>query len=145
MAFSAIITLASAGTDTGPFDLYSNLNFATPFETNVSKSALLAGYTSTIVPNLTTTVRVKSNSLLCKNYVDMVIDDPTVTVYLKCGTEEYYYIETGTLNSARATDAGAVLCYDRQESGLLSVIIASGLYPGLTYNGTLVYSTCPCV
>ena len=132
MAFSAIITLASAGTDTGPFDLYSNLNFSTPFETSVSKSALLAGYTSTIVPDLTTTVRVKSNSLLCKNYVDMIIDDPTVTVYLKCGTEEYYYIETGTLNSPRATDAGEILCYDRQESDLLSVIIASGLYPGLT-------------
>ena len=39
------ITLSLAGTETGPFDLYSNVDgFTTPFDTGVSRAALLAGY-----------------------------------------------------------------------------------------------------
>jgi hypothetical protein len=78
MSKTVIITLAIAGTDTGPFDIYSNADsYTTPFVTGVSKAALLAGYTSTIVPDAATSVRVKSNSIGCTNYVDMVITNPT--------------------------------------------------------------------
>ena len=40
---TVLITLTLAGADTGPFDLYSDLDgYITPFETGVSKAALLA-------------------------------------------------------------------------------------------------------
>lgn len=76
---TVLITLTTAGLDAGPFDLYSNIDgyFAT-FETGVSKSALLAGYTSTLVPDFTTIVRVKSTGV-CTNYIDITIGGITTT------------------------------------------------------------------
>lgn len=72
MAISANITLTTAGADTGPFNLYTNIDgYVTPFETGVGKAALQAGYLSTVIPDTTTIVRVKSTSLFCKNYIDL--------------------------------------------------------------------------
>lgn len=73
---TALITLTTAGAQTGPFDLYSNLDFyAVPFAVNVSKASLVAGYTSAVVPDYTSTVRVKSKGT-CINFVDipLVVD-----------------------------------------------------------------------
>jgi hypothetical protein len=68
---TTVLTLTTAGVDSGPFDLYSNLDgFVTPFETGVSKATLVAGYTTTLVPNYTTTVRVKSTGI-CLTYTDI--------------------------------------------------------------------------
>lgn len=80
MAFTALITLAAAGSDTGPFNLYSDVDsYTTPFETGVAKSALLDGYTSSLVPTDTLTIRVNSESTLCNNYVDMSFAPPPAT------------------------------------------------------------------
>ena len=77
---SALITLTTAGTGTGPFDLYSNATgYGPTFESGVSKAALLAGYTSSFVPNGTTIIRVKSNSVGCTNYVDIPVSGITTT------------------------------------------------------------------
>ena len=77
---TVLITLTFAGADTGPFDLYSDTDaFTTPFETGVSKAALTSGYTSTLVPDLTGTIRVQSTSELCDNYIDIVIGATTTT------------------------------------------------------------------
>lgn len=74
-----IITLTTAGTDTGPFSLFSNVDgYITAFETGVAKSALLAGYSTSLAPVGTTTVRVKSNGL-CTNFIDIVLAEPTTT------------------------------------------------------------------
>jgi hypothetical protein len=76
---TVLITLTTAGTDSGPFDLYSNLDgYTSAFETGVSKASLLAGYSSALVPDYTTTVRVKSNGL-CVNYVDILLGATTTT------------------------------------------------------------------
>jgi hypothetical protein len=76
---TVLITLTTAGTDSGPFDLYSNLDgFTSAFETGVSKSALLAGYSSALVPDYTTTIRVKSNGV-CLNYIDIILESTTTT------------------------------------------------------------------
>lgn len=80
MALTVFITLTVAGTDTGPFDLYSDADgYTSAFETGVSKASLLAGYTSTLVPDAATIVRVKSNSAGCTNYVDIPITGVTTT------------------------------------------------------------------
>jgi hypothetical protein len=70
---TVLITLTTAGTSTGPFSLYSNVDsYSTPFVTGVSRSSLLAGYTSTVVPNGTTIVRVMSTGT-CTNYTDISV------------------------------------------------------------------------
>ena len=59
------ITLSLAGTETGPFDLYSNVDgFTTPFDTGVSRAALLAGYETTALDG-TITVRLDDLNALC--------------------------------------------------------------------------------
>ncbi len=68
-----LITLTTAGADTGPFNLYSNVDsYTTAFETGVAKSALVAGYLSTLVPASTTYIRVKSTGI-CTNYIDIFV------------------------------------------------------------------------
>jgi hypothetical protein len=77
---TVLITLTTAGTNSGPFNLYSNLDgYTSAFETGVSRSALLAGYPSALVPDYTTTVRVISTGV-CVNYVDIAVEAiPTTT------------------------------------------------------------------
>jgi hypothetical protein len=71
------ITLTTAGTDSGPFNLYSDLDgFVTPFEVGVAKIDLTSGYTSTVVPDFTSVVRVLSTSQYCINYVDITLTEP---------------------------------------------------------------------
>lgn len=76
---TVLITLTTAGSDSGPFNLFSNLDdYTSAFETGVSKAALLAGYSSALVPDYTTTVRVISTGV-CVNYVDIAIETITTT------------------------------------------------------------------
>lgn len=67
-----LITLISIGTDSGPFDLYSNIDgFSVPFATNISVASLTSGY-ETAVPDNTTIVRAKSLGV-CSNYFDITL------------------------------------------------------------------------
>lgn len=76
---TVLITLTVAGADSGPFNLYSNLDgFTAAFETGVSKASLLAGYSSALVPDYTTIIRVKSDGV-CVNYVDILLESTTTT------------------------------------------------------------------
>jgi hypothetical protein len=68
---TVLITLTTPGTDTTVFDLYSNLDgYVTPFAVNIPKASLVAGYTSTVVPDYTTIVRVQAKGV-CVNHVDI--------------------------------------------------------------------------
>jgi hypothetical protein len=80
MAKSAIITLTTAGTNTGPFNLFSDVDsYVTPFESNVPRASLIAGYTTNLIPDAATIVRVKSNGA-CTNYIDLTYPGtPTTT------------------------------------------------------------------
>ena len=72
------IKLESAGTCSGPVNLYSNADFyTTPFATNVSITVLTSelgfNISTSQVPAGTTIVRIKNNNKLCDNYVDASI------------------------------------------------------------------------
>ena len=67
-----LLTLTTAGSDSGPFDLYSNLDgYITAFETGVDKATLEAGY-STTVPDGASVVRITSTGD-CINSVDITL------------------------------------------------------------------------
>ena len=106
MPFS-VITLAAAGADTGPVDLYSDDDsYAVAFETGVSKANLLAGY-YTFVPNAATVVRVKSASALCTNFVDMEITSTTTTTTTPAPIYNYYTFTP--CNGGAGTDYRSIL------------------------------------
>jgi hypothetical protein len=77
---TVLITLTTAGTDSGPFDLYSDLDgYLSAFESGVSKSSLEAGYASSLVPDYTNIIRVKSNGVFCTNFVNITVGSTTTT------------------------------------------------------------------
>ena len=74
-----LITLTTAGANTGPFNLYSNVTaYTSAFEMNVPKASLEAGYISALAPDGTTVVRVMSNGD-CTNYTDIIVGMTTTT------------------------------------------------------------------
>ena len=76
------LQLTTAGVDSGPFDLYSNLDaYSESFEENVSRASLIAGY-STDVPDYATTVRITSKED-CISSVDITLRD------VECDLEGY--------------------------------------------------------
>jgi len=75
----AFIKLTTAGNNTGPFNLFSDVDgFTTAFETGVTKAQLLTGYTTAAVPDYTTVIRVASDSF-CKNYSDFDLSQMCTT------------------------------------------------------------------
>lgn len=94
---TVLITLTIAGTDSGPFDLYSDLDgYTSAFETGVSKTSLLAGYASALVPDFTNIIRVKSNGD-CVNYIDIPLPGytTTTTTTTTLGSFLYYRTQNG--------------------------------------------------
>lgn len=68
---TGIIKLTLAGIDTGPFNLYSNIDgYISAFAVNITKAQLLAGYPTDAIPNLTTIIRIMSIGD-CTNYIDV--------------------------------------------------------------------------
>lgn len=71
---TGVITLLAAGTGTGPFYIYSNVDgFTIPFASNISKASLLAGYPTEQIPLGTTIIRVWSLNDECNNYTDIIV------------------------------------------------------------------------
>ena len=100
---NVFLTLTTAGSDSGPFDLYSEEDgFTTPFETGVSRFSLLSGYLSTDVPEFTNIVRVKSVGI-CINYVDIVL-----TSYNDTTTTTTTTVEPTTTTTTTTTEAPAI-------------------------------------
>jgi hypothetical protein len=100
---TVLITLTTAGSSTGPFSLYSNVDsYSTPFVTGVSRSSLLAGYTSTVVPNGTTIVRVMSTGT-CTNYTDISVVPCTTTTTTSTSTSTSTTTTTTTVPPTTTT------------------------------------------
>jgi hypothetical protein len=77
---TVLITLTLAGSDVGPFNLYSDADgYTTPFETGVSRTALIAGYTSTIVPEDSTEVLARSTGVCSRDLYMPIEGAPTTT------------------------------------------------------------------
>jgi hypothetical protein len=88
---TVFIILTLAGSDTGPFDLYSNTDgFATAFATDITKDQLLLGFSSTTVPDETTVIRVISKGD-CINSLDIIIEGDACFKFSPFGT--YYFTD----------------------------------------------------
>lgn len=76
---TVLITLTTAGADTGNFNLFSNVDgYTAAFAIGIAKSALEAGYISYVVPDGTAIVRVVSVAT-CQNYIDIPVIITTTT------------------------------------------------------------------
>lgn len=131
MAQTVLITLTAAGSDTGPFDLYSNADgYVTPFENNIAKATLEAGYTSVVVPDGATIIRVQSDNSICENFTDLNIITTTTTTSstsTTTTTSTSSTTTTSTSTSSTTTTTTTVNCGEcwniQNESGVQTAII----------------------
>jgi hypothetical protein len=125
---TVLITLTTAGTDSGPFDLYSNLDgYISAFESAVPKASLLAGYPSSLVPDFTTTIRVRSNNGLCTNYIDIPVAEPTTTTtttIISC-----IEITADAAGNCAGVPGYSVLEYTDCDGVYQTIAVSSGLLP----------------
>lgn len=69
-----------SGSDTTTFDIYTDSDsYTTPIHYNISKSELENGYTSTIVPDNATIIKVSSNSVICPDQFILIPISTTTT------------------------------------------------------------------
>ena len=100
-----LITLTVAGFDAGPFNLYSNVDgYVTAFATGITKPTLLAGYTSSVVPDGTTNIRVTSVGT-CTNYIDLSVLTTTTTTSSTSSTTSTTSSTTSTTSSTSSTSS----------------------------------------
>ena len=99
------ITLTTIQVDATTFDLYSNVDgYAVAFETAISAASLQAGYTSALVPDGTTSIRVQNVSASCTNYIDLVLVTTTTTTSSTTTTTTTY----ATVECNASTNSGGV-------------------------------------
>jgi hypothetical protein len=139
---TVLITLTTAGTSTGPFNLYSDVDgYATPFETGVAKSALVAGYNSTVVPTGSTVVYVLSTGT-CNTGVYLNISGVTTTT--TTSTSSTTSTTTTSILSCLSGDTNAIATCSGGESARFTIAsgYTAGIIPGGNYysgSGTRSY------
>lgn len=84
MAFSIYLKLSNiTGVDTSDFELYSDVDdYTTPFQTGLSRASLVAGYTSSLVPDNTIQIKIKSNGVCPTEKNEYISNIPTGPVYV---------------------------------------------------------------
>jgi hypothetical protein len=123
---TVLITLTTAGTDTGPFNLYSNVDgYVSAFETGVSKAALLAGYSSALVPNGTTTIRIKSTGT-CVNYIDVTVVTTTTTTTTGTPTTTTTTTTVPPTTTSTTTSVGSFTVRNTTGSGQIDDVTTTG-------------------
>ncbi len=140
---TVLITLTTTGTDTGPFNLYSNIDgYIAAFEFAVPKVDLEAGYISTVVPDTTTTIRVQSINALCSNYVDLAISGftTTTTTSTSSTTTSTTTTEDLTADVNIALNVSQDIEITELKVNVVDVIITSGAFPNTPGNSTFGYT-----
>lgn len=134
---TVLVTLSLAGTDVGPFTLYSNADgYTNAIATGVSRAALLAGYNLTGVPDTATIVRAQSTGT-CTNFLDMYLTGGTTTT--TSSTSSTTSTSTTPAVACLTGDTAAVASCVGGESALFTVssghtaLITPG---GYYYSGT---------
>jgi len=69
---TGVITISTIGTDSGPFNIYSDVDgYVSPFALNISRAELLTGYITNSIPDGTQQVRVVSTGT-CLNSLNII-------------------------------------------------------------------------
>ena len=139
---TVLVTLTLAGTDVGPFNMYSNADgFVNAIATGVTRAALLAGYSLTGVPDSATIVRAQSTGT-CTNFLDMYLSGGTTTTSTSTSTTTSTTTSvvpclTGD-TSAVGSCAGGESALFTVSAGNLALITPSGYFSG--GSGTRTYA-----
>lgn len=105
---TVLITLTLAGSDTGPFDLYSDADgFTAPFQTGVAKSVLEAGLSTGTVPDGSSTILVKSTGTCNRDLYLSIAGNTTTTTTSTTSSTSTTSTSTTAAPTSRVTNYGA--------------------------------------
>lgn len=139
---NVFIKLTYTSSNTGPFDLYSNVDgYVTPFETNIPKTSLVNGYISTVVPNSTTSIRIKSEGD-CEGYATIDVVQPTTST--TTSTTTLLFTTTTTTTSSTSSTTTTTSTTQIPIHPILIAKAVSGIVEGLCgllYNDANVENT----
>jgi len=141
---TVLVTLTLAGTDVGPFNLYSNVDgYTTALATGVSRAALVAGYNLLNVPDNASVIRVQSTGT-CTNYLDILLSGATTTTTSSTSTSTTTSTTTSVVpcltgdTSAVGSCAGGESALFTVSAGRTALITPSGYFNG--GSGTRTYA-----
>ena len=136
---TVLVTLTLAGTDVGPFNLYSNVDgYTTPLATGISRAALIAGYSLAGVPDIASVIRAQSTGT-CTNYLDMLLSGATTTTTSSTSSTSTTSTSTTAFVECIIGDRNALASCDFSDNNLITVtagntaLITPG---GYYYTGT---------
>lgn len=126
------ITLTAAGIDLGPFDLYSDVDsYTTAFETGVTRTAVLAGYTSTLAPNGTANIKLVSTGL-CTNDLTMAVSTTTTTTTTAAPVYKEWQITTIGRSSAALACAEILTSTKYTDASVVTIDNGAIIYNDIT-------------
>ncbi len=132
MPQSIIITLTLAGSDTGPFDLFTDADgYASPFASGVSKTSLTAGYLSTVIPDAATIIKVVSKGL-CTNAVFLPIQ----------GVPQTTTSSTSSSSSSSSTSSSSTSNTTSTFTTKTKLTCVNQVFFLVTQGGVVAYSSC---
>lgn len=133
------ITLTTAGRDVNNCSLYSNVDgYVTPFATGVTRAQLLGGYTSTVVPNGTSTIRVKPIGTTCTNSLDVTVVTTTTTTTTGASAQLNwsFTLDGGSVGSMELYVNGSVVeSRSNTSSGTIAVYVGDTINVGIYSSG----------
>lgn len=84
----------TAGSDTSTFDIYTDFDsYTTPIHSNINKIDLENGFTSNIIPDTATIIKVSSNSIVCPDQYILIpiTTTTTTTTTTEAPTQNIFY------------------------------------------------------
>jgi hypothetical protein len=130
---TVLVTLTLAGTDVGPFNLYSNVDgYTTALATGVSRTALVAGYNLLNVPDNASVIRVQSTGT-CTNFLDILLSGATTTTTSSTSSTSTTTSTTTSTVPCLTGDTSAIGSCAGGESALFTV--SAGRTALITPNG----------
>jgi hypothetical protein len=130
---TVLVTLTLAGTDVGPFNLYSNVDgYTTAIASGVSRAALVAGYNLLNVPDNASVIRVQSTGT-CTNYLDILLSGATTTTTSSTSSTSTTTSTTTSVVPCLTGDTSAIGSCAGGESALFTV--SAGRTALITPNG----------
>ena len=105
------IRLTVAGSDTGPFNIYSNVDLNTPIQIGISRDVLLTGYYCQDVPNETVFMRVESDNEYCSNHLDIYFYNEVTTTTTTSTSTSTTTTTTAAPTTTTTTTVAPEKCY----------------------------------
>lgn len=126
------------GSDTSTFDIYTDSDsYTNPIHFNISKNELINGYTSTIVPDNATIIKVSSNSIICPDqFILIPITTTTTTTTTTIDPSESVYPSYNGIWSTSSTRTNSPSAFAIVRNNTM----ATTIYDNVSYDSGIINS-----